>query len=269
MSSLSRSFKTAIVAALTAGTMLTSIAPSFAAENRDRGTQDRRDNDRRGENRRDDNAQRGGNQQNAVPQNTAQRDGRPGTEQWRRDNDRRDNDRRDWNRGNDRNDRRFDGRNWNGGDRRWGGGTRVVVVQRPPRYKRVIVRPTRYYRDVRVVRHYGNRYPGFGFHYRDDDALRFLGLTALGLVIFNQLNEAQQRAHEAAMIDATSVPIGERITWNDGRYSGIVTPVRDGTSMSGLYCREFQQEVMIGSRREEAYGTACQQPDGSWQIVDS
>ena len=33
------------------------------------------------------------------------------------------------------------------------------------------------------------------------------------------------------------------------------------------YCREFTKVVDIGGRRESAYGTACMQPDGSWQIV--
>lgn len=33
------------------------------------------------------------------------------------------------------------------------------------------------------------------------------------------------------------------------------------------YCREFTQVVDIGGRAESAYGTACMQPDGSWQIV--
>ena len=31
-------------------------------------------------------------------------------------------------------------------------------------------------------------------------------------------------------------------------------------------CREFQQTIVIGGRLEQAYGTSCQQPDGSWRI---
>jgi len=34
------------------------------------------------------------------------------------------------------------------------------------------------------------------------------------------------------------------------------------------YCREYQRAVWIGGRRSAVYGTACLQPDGSWQIVD-
>ena len=31
------------------------------------------------------------------------------------------------------------------------------------------------------------------------------------------------------------------------------------------YCREYQQVVTVGGKQREAYGTACQQPDGSYQ----
>jgi len=48
-----------------------------------------------------------------------------------------------------------------------------------------------------------------------------------------------------------------------------VTPVRDGYSESGSYCREFQQTVSIGGKNEQAYGVACRQPDGSWRIVEN
>jgi hypothetical protein len=34
------------------------------------------------------------------------------------------------------------------------------------------------------------------------------------------------------------------------------------------YCREYTKTVRIGGRTEQAYGTACYRPDGSWEIVD-
>jgi surface antigen len=36
---------------------------------------------------------------------------------------------------------------------------------------------------------------------------------------------------------------------------------------NGSYCREFSQQVTVGGRVQESYGTACLQPDGSWRIV--
>lgn len=35
---------------------------------------------------------------------------------------------------------------------------------------------------------------------------------------------------------------------------------------SSGYCREFNQGTSIGGRVQPTYGTACMQPDGSWQI---
>ncbi len=74
-------------------------------------------------------------------------------------------------------------------------------------------------------------------------------------------NEANQSAHAA--------PLGETIDWSnpDSGHFGSVTPTRDGYSSSGRYCREYQQSVTIDGRQEKAFGSACQQPDGSWQIV--
>ena len=175
-----------------------------------------------------------------------------------------------------RDDRRDDRDGGRGGarlewrsDRHWHGSPRVVVVQRqPPAYRRIAVPRSRSYNHIQVLRPYGRPYLGFGFHYRDRDALRFLGLTALGLFVFNELNETQQRAHEEALTQATSAPIGDAIIWNEAGRSGTVTAVRDGVTADGRQCREFQQEVVIGGRNTEAYSTACQQTDGNWQVVD-
>jgi hypothetical protein len=36
---------------------------------------------------------------------------------------------------------------------------------------------------------------------------------------------------------------------------------------SGGDCREYQSPVVIGGRRETAYGYACRQPDGTWRVT--
>ena len=120
-----------------------------------------------------------------------------------------------------------------------------------------------------VVRPYGRWYYGYGHHRHDGAAYAWLGLTAITLAILNDLNEHQQRAHESAQITATSAPIGEPIYWNQNGASGSVVALRDGTAADGRYCREFQQDVTIGGRNERAFGTACQQPDGSWEVVST
>lgn len=145
---------------------------------------------------------------------------------------------------------------------------RPYVIRRGP----VIVVPekrVRRYHDTYIYRPHGHWYYGYGHYHSDSDAFMWLAFTAITLKILDNLNEDQQRAHEAAQIRATAVPIGETIIWNQGGASGSVTPTRDGTSTSGRYCREFQHEVTIGGNKERAYGVACQQPDGSWEIVST
>jgi len=127
----------------------------------------------------------------------------------------------------------------------------------------------RRHRDIVVIRPYGPLYSGYGFYFRDDDAYKWLAFTAIAVKLLDNLNEQQQREHEAAQIRATTAPIGETIYWEEGNASGHVTPIREGASSSGRYCREFQHEVTIGGKREQAYGTACRQSDGSWEVIST
>lgn len=129
----------------------------------------------------------------------------------------------------------------------------------PPKHRhsrdRVIVRPFRY------------TYPHHRHHLHSHDLWGILAFTAITVTILDNLNDQQQREHELALYNATTTPLGETIFWRDGNASGTVTPTQEGTSNTGRYCREFRNEVTIGGDRETVYGTACQNPDGSWEIV--
>jgi surface antigen len=48
--------------------------------------------------------------------------------------------------------------------------------------------------------------------------------------------------------------------------SEAVVPVRTYENAQGGPCREFQRTIVIGGKKEQGYGTACRQPDGSWSI---
>jgi len=127
----------------------------------------------------------------------------------------------------------------------------------------------RRHRDIVVVRPYGHLYQGYGHYFYDDDAYKWLAFTAIAVKLLDNLNEQQQREHEAAQVHATTAPIGETIYWREGNASGYVTATREGSSSAGRYCREFQHEVTIGGKREQSYGTACRQPDGSWEVIST
>jgi 17 kDa outer membrane surface antigen len=128
---------------------------------------------------------------------------------------------------------------------------------------------SRHYKNIVIVRPHGQWYRGYGHYRHDDDAFKWLAFTAITLVVLDVLNESQQRAHERAQISATTAPVGDAVRWHENGASGSVTTLRDGYASSGRYCREFQQSITVGGRSEDAYGTACQQREGSWQIIDT
>ncbi len=45
----------------------------------------------------------------------------------------------------------------------------------------------------------------------------------------------------------------------------VTTTTSRATPVATAPCREFTRTITIGGHRETGYGTACRQPDGSWQ----
>lgn len=80
---------------------------------------------------------------------------------------------------------------------------------------------------------------------------------------------------DVAYVEETTIevieetPVGETIEWYnpESGNQGSVTTTREGETANGNYCREYQQTVTIGGNTEQAYGTACRQPDGAWEII--
>ena len=91
----------------------------------------------------------------------------------------------------------------------------------------------------------------------------------LGNQVGQSLDKADQAYAERASTQALNAPIGQTINWSnpDSGNSGTYTPTRDGTDQSGNYCREYQTTVTVGGQVQQAYGTACRQPDGSWKVI--
>lgn len=102
-------------------------------------------------------------------------------------------------------------------------------------------------------------------------AIGTLAGAAIGSSVGRSMDEVDRMKMRQAERTAYSAPLNETIVWNnpDTGNHGSVTPVRDGRTDSGAYCREFQSEIIVGGERETGYGTACRQPDGSWKIVES
>jgi surface antigen len=98
------------------------------------------------------------------------------------------------------------------------------------------------------------------------------GILAGGLIggaIGDRMDAADRReAAQASQRALESAPSGRAVAWHnpDNGHSGTVTPVRTYQTKSGRYCREYEQTVTIAGNEQQAYGTACREPDGTWQI---
>lgn len=92
----------------------------------------------------------------------------------------------------------------------------------------------------------------------------------IGREVGKSLDKADMAAAQHAQTQAHTAPIGQQISWSnpESGHSGTVTPTRQGADSSGNQCREYQSTVTIGGKTEQAYGTACRQPDGSWKVVN-
>lgn len=99
-----------------------------------------------------------------------------------------------------------------------------------------------------------------------------IGGALIGAVLGGALGHAVDASNWACVGDILEyAPNRHPVSWRDVQtgYGYEVTPMRTYEAHTGRYCREYQTVVTIGGRAEEAYGTACRQPDGAWEIVNS
>jgi surface antigen len=94
----------------------------------------------------------------------------------------------------------------------------------------------------------------------------------LGGAIGRRLDQKdKQMAAEAAHRAFESNRSGQESVWNnpDSGNHGSITPTKTRQLANGQYCREYRQDIWIGEEKEQTYGTACRQADGSWQVQPS
>lgn len=98
--------------------------------------------------------------------------------------------------------------------------------------------------------------------------------TLVGALVGSELGKSLDRTDRLALAGAQrtagTAPLHQPIHWRnpDSGHSGSVTAIREGTTRTGQYCREFQHTIFVGGTAEKGYGTACLEPDGSWRIVN-
>ncbi len=94
--------------------------------------------------------------------------------------------------------------------------------------------------------------------------------AGIGHSIGASLDRADMQYYDQAQYSALeSGQPGQSLPWNNPQTgnSGSFTPKGYYQNTNGQYCREFSQSINVGGRNEQAYGTACRQQDGTWQIV--
>lgn len=103
----------------------------------------------------------------------------------------------------------------------------------------------------------------------DDKLVGIIGGAALGAIVGGMIGRSIDQADVQCVGQALErASDGQEIVWNDdggARYA--VMPTETFRGNDGRYCREYTTSVRVGGKREQGYGQACRQPDGSWQIV--
>lgn len=99
--------------------------------------------------------------------------------------------------------------------------------------------------------------------------------TLLGAALGNEVGASLDRADMAYYRNTSqqaleTAPPGQTLPWSNPQSGnhGTVTPQAYYQTASGQYCREYTQTISVGGKQAQGYGTACRQPDGSWQIIE-
>ncbi len=101
-----------------------------------------------------------------------------------------------------------------------------------------------------------------------------LGGALLGGIVGSSIGKSLDNADLAAYNSTSQKAMetaqpGQTLPWKNAQTgnSGSVTPLNYYQNNQGQYCREYSQTIVVGGQKQDGYGKACRQPDGSWQIV--
>jgi len=93
--------------------------------------------------------------------------------------------------------------------------------------------------------------------------------TVLGFLLGSNIGRSMDETDAACVTRALEhAEDGQDIVWDnsarDVRYE--VTPTRTYQRGDGRYCREYTSSAIVNGREQTVYGSACRQPDGSWEL---
>lgn len=96
--------------------------------------------------------------------------------------------------------------------------------------------------------------------------------TLAGAFIGNKLGQNMDETDKLKMNRTfENNQVGQPAYWRNNRTgaSYTVTPTQNVTVDGNQYCREYRSTAVVAGKKQQVYGTACRQPDGSWQVQNN
>jgi surface antigen len=96
------------------------------------------------------------------------------------------------------------------------------------------------------------------------------GGSILGVLLGGAIGQTVDSFDRSCAAQAVAyAPVGQPVQWRNQNYGREyqVMPMREYRN-GGQYCREYQATANIDGRWQQVHGTACMEPDGSWQVVN-
>ncbi len=98
-----------------------------------------------------------------------------------------------------------------------------------------------------------------------------VGGTILGFLVGGAVGRSMDEVDQNCVGQALErAETGQTVAWNNAETGEQyqVTPTRTYQDRSSRYCREYTTRGTIDGRVQQLYGTACRQPDGSWEYLN-
>ena len=97
-----------------------------------------------------------------------------------------------------------------------------------------------------------------------------VGGVLVGLFVGGRIGRNMDQLDQACAGQVLEhAPDRQTVAWQ-GQNEGDgywVTPTRSYDAGNGRYCREYTSDAIVAGHKQQTYGTACRQPDGSWEII--
>lgn len=97
-----------------------------------------------------------------------------------------------------------------------------------------------------------------------------IGGTIIGAFIGGAIGNSMDQVDQMkAMQSLETAKTGQTVTWQnpDTQAQYAMTPTKTVASQNGQPCREYSLDANVAGKKQQVYGTACRQADGTWKIV--